>query len=41
MEFSQKNLRIGGFEKHSFFKSAILKKKIFLLDPYQNQSQIM
>ena len=29
MKFSQKILRIGGFEKLCFFESAIFKKKIF------------
>ena len=37
--------RIGGFEKLSFFESAILnffcQKDFFLLHPLENQSQIM
>ena len=45
MKFSQKNLRIGDFEKLSFFESAILeffsKKKLFLLNPHENQSKLL
>jgi hypothetical protein len=46
MKFSQKNLRIGDFEKLSFFESAILdfyfsKKKLFLLHPHENLSKFL
>ena len=46
MKFSQKFLRIGDFEKLSFFESAILdyflsKKKEILLHPHENQSKLL
>jgi hypothetical protein len=43
--FCDKTLRIGGFEKLSFFESAILdfffKKIFFLLHPHENQSKFL
>ena len=46
MKFSQKILRIGDFEKLSFFESAILdfffqKKKKILLHPHENWSKFL
>ena len=37
--FAKKILRIGGFEKLSFFESAILES--FLLHPHENQSKVL
>jgi hypothetical protein len=38
-KFHKTILRIGDFEKQPFWKTAILD--FFLLDPHENQSQIM
>jgi hypothetical protein len=39
LKLSRKILRIGGFEKVSFFESAILEKK--MLHPHENQSKFL
>ena len=47
MKFSQKFLRIGDFEKLSFFESAILdfffqkKQQLFLLHLHENQPKLL
>ena len=45
MKFSRNFLRIGGFEKLSFFESAILdlffQQRIFLLHPHEYQSKVL